>query len=106
MRELKRYKKENWMNDRQSDMLDMPAMDALIKEIKSKYKDMFDTISVRGNEIEMHLDNADAELHITTSGAYCESYLVMHLSNKHIDTKRDVQRFVEDTISTLEDIID
>ena len=75
----RRYKRENWMEDSSSDMLDMPAIDALVKEIKSKYKDMFDTISVRRNEIVMHLDSADAELHITTSGTYCEFYLVMPL---------------------------
>lgn len=102
----RRYKRENWMEDSSSDMLDTPAIDALIKEIKSKYKDMFDTISVRRNEIVMHLDNADAELHITTSGTYCESYLVMPLTNKHIETKRDVQRFVDNTIRNVEDIVD
>jgi len=102
----RRYKRENWMEDNLSDMLDVPAIDAIIKEIKNKYEDMFDTISVRRNEIVMHLDNADAELHIKTSGTYCESYLIMPLTNKHIETKRDVQRFVDNTIHNAEDIVD
>lgn len=106
MRGLKRYKRESWTEDSPSDTLDVPAIEALTKEVKSKYGDMFDSFSVRGNEIVMHLDNADAELHITTSGTYCESYLVVNLANKHIETKRDVQRFVDDTIRTVEDIID
>lgn len=102
----RRYKRENWMEDSSSDMLDVPAIDAIVKEIKNKYEDMFDTISVHRNEIVMHLDNADAELHITTSGTYCESYLVMPLANKHIETKRDVQRFVDNTMHNVEDIVD
>ena len=102
----RRYKNENWMDDRQPDTLDIPAIDALTKEIRSKYDDMFDSVSVRGNEIVMHLDNADAELHITTSGTYCESYLVVNLTNKRIETNRDVQRFVDDTIRAVEDIVD
>lgn len=102
----RQYKRENWMEDSSSDMLDIPAIDALVKEINSKYKYMFDTISVRRNEIVMHIDSTDAELHITTSGTYCESYLVMPLSNKHIETKRDVQRFVDNTIRNAEDIVD
>lgn len=102
----RRYKNENWMDDRQPDTLDMPAIDALTKEIRSKYNDMFDSVSVRANEIVMHLDNADAELHITTSGTYCESYLVVNLTNKRIETKRDIQRFVDDTIRFVEDIVD
>lgn len=102
----RRYKNENWMDDRQPDTLDMPAIDALTKEIRSKYNDMFDSVSVRANEIVMHLDNVDAELHITTSGTYCESYLVVNLTNKRIETKRDIQRFVDDTISAVEDIVD
>lgn len=106
MRELKRYKEESWMEDSPSDMLDVPAIEALTKEVKNKYGDMFDSFSVRGNEIVMHLDNADAELHITTSGTYCESYLVINLTNKHIETKQDVQRFVDDTIHDVENILD
>lgn len=101
-----RYKNENWMDDRQPDTLDIPAIDALTKEIRSKYNDMFDSVSVRANEIVMHLDNADAELHITTSGTYCESYLVVNLTNKRIETSRDVQRFVDDTIRSVDDIVD
>lgn len=102
----RQYKRENWMEDSSSDMLDVPAIDAIVKEINSKYKDIFDTISVRRNEIIMHLDNADAELHIKTSGTYCESYLVMPLTNKHIETKQDVRRFVDNTICNAEDIVD
>ena len=102
----RRYKNENWLDDRQPDALDIPAIDALTKEIRSKYNDMFDSVSVRGNEVVMHLDNADAELHITTSGTYCESYLVVNLTNKRIETNRDVQHFVDDTIRAVEDIVE
>ena len=70
MRSLKRYKKESWMEDGYPDILDVPVVEALTKEVKSNYGDMFDSFSVRRNEIVMHLDNADAELHITTSGTY------------------------------------
>ena len=94
------------MEDGYPDILDVPVVEALTKEVKSNYGDMFDSFSVRRNEIVMHLDNADAELHITTSGTYCESYLVVNLTNKHIESRRDVQRFVDDTISSVENIVD
>jgi hypothetical protein len=104
----RRYKNENWMDDKQPDTLDMPAIDALTKEIRSKYDDMFDSVSIDGKEIVMHLDNADAELHIKikTPSNYCESYLVMHLGGMYVETKRDVQRFVDDTIRAVEDIVE
>lgn len=67
---------------------------------------MFDTVSTHCNEVVMHLDDADAELHVKTSGTYCESYLVVNLRDMHVETKRDVQRFVDDTIRAVEDIVD
>jgi len=101
---IKQYK-ENMMDDRESDSLSVSAIDAIIKEIRSKYEDMFDTISTRGNEIVLHLNNADAELHITTSGNNCDAYLVTFLNNKKVETKRDIQRYVNDVIKTVEDTI-
>ena len=101
---IKQYK-ENMMDDRDSDSLSVSAIDAIIKEIRSKHEDMFDTISTRGNEIVMHLNNVDAELHITTAGNNCDAYLVTFLNNKKVETKRDVQRFVNDVIKTVEDMI-
>lgn len=103
---IRRYKKENWMDDRQQDTLDEPAKNAIIKEIKNKYDNMFDSVSVRGNEIVMHLDNTDAELHVKTSGTYCESYLVVNLRDMHVETKRDVQRFVNDTIRSVDKLVE
>ena len=103
---IRKYKREAWMDDRQSDTLDVSAVDAVLKEIKSKHDDMFDSVSMEGKEFVMHLDNADAELHIKTSGMHCESYLVVHLRDMHVETKRDVQRFVDDTIRAVEDIVE
>ena len=103
---IRRYKREAWMDDRQSDTLDIASVEAVVKEIKSKHGDMFDTVTTHGNEVVMHLDNADAELHVKTSGTYCESYLVVNLRDMHVETKRDVQRFVDDTIRSVEDIVD
>lgn len=105
---IRRYKKEAWMDDRQFDSIDVPAVDAVVKEIKSNYDDMFDSVSIDGKEIVMHLDNADAELHIKikTPANYCESYLVVNLGGMYIETKRDVQRFVDDTIRAVEDIVE
>ena len=105
---IRKYKKESWMDAKQFDSLDIPAVDAVAKEIRSKYDDMFDSVSIEGKEIVMHLDNADAELHIKikTPANYCESYLVMRLGGMYVETNRDVQRFVDDTISAVEDIVD
>ena len=103
---IRRCKREAWMDDRQSDTLDVASVEAVVKEIKSKHGDMFDTVSTHGNEVVMHLDDADAELHVKTSGTYCESYLVVNLRSMHVETKRDVQRFVDDTIRSVEDIVE
>lgn len=90
-----RKNEQGMMSDASRDMIDEPVIDALVREIRSRYDEVFDTISVEGNKLILHFDDEDASLEIEVRGTKCIPTLCIPLSHSNIELNQDVRDFIK-----------
>ena len=104
-RQLRSNKNEaSFMSDYKNKKLDETVIDSVVREIRSKYDNLFDTISVDGNKIILHFDDEDASLEIEAKGTKVVPTLCIPLTWHHLESKQDVSDFVKhlmDEINSL-----
>lgn len=90
-----RKNEQGMMSDASRDMIDEPVMSALVREIRSRYDEVFDTISVKGNKLILHFDDENASLEIEVRGTKCIPTLSIPLSYGNIELNQDVRDFIK-----------
>ena len=93
-RRTRKYE-QGMMSDASRDMIDEPVIDALVREIRSRYDEVFDTISVEGNKLILHFDDENASLEIEVNGTKCIPTLCIPLSHGNIELNQDVRDFIK-----------
>lgn len=105
-RNSKRRYESDWMQDRNSGILDEHPALAISRTLKDDYADLFDTISVkndgRGKTVYAPINDGGEEVSFESDGDYVVGYVKFPVIGKQCRTQKDVDALVAEVLKFLE----